>query len=45
MHAARWAAEQGRRVYTLDCGASGNRELIAAGAHVLTPNLDGFDLD
>lgn len=45
MHAARWAVEQGRRVYTLDSGASGNRDLISAGARVISPNLDGFDLE
>ncbi len=44
MHAARRALEQGRRVYTLDYSASGNRELIAAGAGVITADLDGFEL-
>ena len=43
MHAARRAVEQGRRVYTLDSAASGNRALIEAGAGVITPDLGGFD--
>lgn len=42
MHAARRAVEQGRRVCTLESDASGNRELIAAGAEVITPELAGF---
>jgi DNA processing protein len=43
MHAARWAFEQGRRVYTLDCDASGNRALIDAGTPIISANLDGFE--
>ena len=43
MYAARRAIEQGRRVYTLDLDASGNRDLIEAGALVLSPDLSGFD--
>jgi DNA processing protein len=42
MHAARRAIEQGRRIFTLERGASGNRALIAAGAGVITPDLGGF---
>lgn len=42
MHAARRAVEQGRRVYTLESGATGNRALIEAGAVVITPDLAGF---
>jgi DNA processing protein len=42
MHAARRATDQGRRVYTLDSGASGNRALIESGATIITPNLEGF---
>ncbi len=44
MHAARRAVEQGRRVYTLDYASSGNRALIEAGAGVITPDLEGFDV-
>lgn len=42
MHAARRAIDQGRRVYTLDSAATGNRALIEAGAAAITPELDGF---
>jgi DNA processing protein len=42
MHAARRAVEQGRRLYTLESAASGNRALIEAGAGVMTPDLSGF---
>ena len=35
MHTARFANEQGRRVYTFDLPASGNQELIQQGATVL----------
>ena len=42
MHAARRAVEQGRRVYTLESEATGNRALIEAGAVVITPDLGGF---
>lgn len=42
MHAARRAVEQGRRLYTLESDASGNRELIEAGAAVIGPDLSGF---
>jgi hypothetical protein len=38
MHAARRALELGRVVCTLDLPASGNRELIAAGATVISPH-------
>ncbi|MEP7292663.1 MAG: DNA-protecting protein DprA [Chloroflexota bacterium] len=44
MHAAQRASEQGRRVYTLDSSASGNRALVDAGAGIITPDLAGFDL-
>ncbi|MCC6615440.1 MAG: DNA-processing protein DprA [Anaerolineae bacterium] len=37
MHAARWAREQGRALYTLDLPASGNRQLIDQGAIALDP--------
>ena len=42
MHAARRALEQGRRVYTLDNGASGNRALLDAGALAVGADLSGF---
>ncbi|MBI1258783.1 MAG: DNA-protecting protein DprA [Chloroflexi bacterium] len=42
MHAARRALEQGRRVYTLEDRATGNRALIDSGAEVITPELAGF---
>jgi DNA processing protein len=42
MHAARRAIDQGRRVYTLESDASGNRALIEAGASVIKPDLSGF---
>ena len=42
MHAARRAVEQGRRVYTLEDTASGNRALINFGATIITPDLVGF---
>lgn len=46
MHAARFARAQGRRLYTLDLPASGNRALIAAGAAVIDLKRlgDGFSL-
>ncbi len=44
MHAAQRAGEQGRRVYTLESAASGNRALMEAGVSVITPELAGFDL-
>jgi DNA processing protein len=42
MHAAQRAIDQGRRVYTLESDASGNRALIEAGAGIITPDLGGF---
>lgn len=39
MHAARFAAAQGRPVYTLDSAASGNQALIASGAAVIDYKL------
>lgn len=39
MYAARFANQQGRPVYTVDSGASGNRALMAAGAVVLPKEL------
>lgn len=42
MHAAQHALDQGRRVYTLESGASGNHALIEAGAGIITPDLGGF---
>ncbi len=45
MHAARRAADQGRRVYTLDLPDSGNRALIDSGAVIITPDLLGFTND
>lgn len=39
MHAARFAAAQGRPVYALDLPASGNRALLAGGARPLDPDL------
>jgi DNA processing protein len=44
MHAARRALEQGRRVYALDNGASGNRALLDAGALAIAPDLRGLVL-
>lgn len=44
MHAARRAQEQGRTVYALDNGASGNRALLDGGALPLSPHLDGWVL-
>jgi DNA processing protein len=43
MHAARRAVDQGRRLYTLEDSASGNRALIDSGATIVTPELAGFD--
>ena len=37
MHAARRALDQGRRLYTLDLPASGNRALLDLGAQPLDP--------
>lgn len=42
MHAARRALVQGRPVYVLDNGASGNRALLEGGAQVVTPDLGGW---
>jgi DNA processing protein len=42
MHAARRALAQGRPVYVLDNGASGNRALLEGGAQVVTPDLGGW---
>ncbi|MBZ0292971.1 MAG: DNA-protecting protein DprA, partial [Anaerolineae bacterium] len=42
MHAARRAREQGRPLYVLDCNASGNRELLAAGALPFHADLHDF---
>lgn len=39
MHAARFAALQGRPVYALDISASGNRALIESGAVPIAPTL------
>jgi DNA processing protein len=39
MYAARFASQQGRPVYTVDSGASGNQALIAAGATVIPKDL------
>ncbi len=43
MRAARRSLELGRKVYTLDTGASGNRALIQEGA-IVVGNVDGFAL-
>jgi DNA processing protein len=40
MHAARFAFDQGRRVYAVDNHASGNRDLIARGAVPVPPDWD-----
>jgi DNA processing protein len=45
MHAARRALEQGRRLYTLDLPASGNRALIEAGASVVSVNDPSVELE
>jgi DNA processing protein len=42
MHAGRFAREQGRRLFTLDLPASGNRALIAAGAVALPVDADAL---
>jgi predicted Rossmann fold nucleotide-binding protein DprA/Smf involved in DNA uptake len=39
MHAARFAAVQGRPVYTFDSAATGNRALLQSGAVALKPDL------
>jgi DNA processing protein len=44
MHAARRAFEQGRVVYALDNGASGNRALIEMGAIAFGRDLKGIDV-
>ena len=44
MHAARFAQRQGRPVFTFDLKASGNRELLENGAHMLHTQLDNLDL-
>jgi DNA processing protein len=44
MHAARRAAQQGRRVYALDNDASGNRLLIEQSAYRLRADLPSIDL-
>ncbi|MBZ0279849.1 MAG: DNA-protecting protein DprA [Anaerolineae bacterium] len=38
MHAARFATQQGRQVYAVDCDAGGNRALIDAGAIRIRPD-------
>lgn len=43
MHAARFALAQGRRLYAVDNGASGNRALIEAGAVALRADLRELD--
>ena len=40
MHCARFAREQGRRVFTFRLPASGNRQLMRDGAAVLPSDLD-----
>lgn len=48
MHSARFAREQGRRVYTFRLPASGNQQLMRDGAAVLPSDLDralGYLLD
>jgi DNA processing protein len=44
MHAARFANMQGRQVYAVDNGASGNRALIENGATAVPPDWDGAGL-
>jgi len=39
MHAARFAAQQGRQVYAVDCLATGNRALLESGALPIAPDL------
>lgn len=39
MHAAKWAKEQGRNIYTLDLPASGNQQLIQDGAIIIPRDL------
>jgi DNA processing protein len=44
LHAARFARQQGRLVYTVDTDHDGNRQLLAEGAQPLDPNAGGNDL-
>ncbi len=44
MHAARFALAQGRRIYTVDNAASGNRDLIARGAIPVPEDWDVEEL-
>lgn len=39
MHAAKWAREQGRNLYTLDLPATGNQQLIKDGAIIVPRDL------
>ncbi len=39
MHAAKWAKQQGRTIYTLDLPATGNQELIKDGAIIIPRDL------
>ena len=45
MYAAKRAFEQGRKVYVLDCGATGNRALIEQGAIPVPLDISGFMID
>jgi DNA processing protein len=45
MHAARFASQQGRRVYAVDNGAAGNQALIENGAMAVPADWDGIDLE
>jgi len=44
MHAARFALAQGRDLYAVDNGASGNRALIEAGAQMISPDCKSLNL-
>jgi DNA processing protein len=43
MYAARFAREQGRMVYAVQNGSTGNTRLMAEGAHPLPPHADTWD--
>lgn len=45
MHAARFAKIQNKRIYAVDNAASGNRQLIADGAAIISPEMEYLDLE
>jgi DNA processing protein len=42
IHTTRFAKEQGRPIFVADFGATGNQELKAAGAFIISPNIKGI---